>query len=120
MSKKVIKWITSENLQEIEQNVYTDLGTFVDYKYKEVDFDEEYKDALIRELVNNGYVICGDTHQYKCIPVFEGNVYIELSMRKWGELMAEVMNLASKEEKYTYKDFYLARFRVTLEILPNG
>jgi hypothetical protein len=51
-------------------------------RYSEADYDENYEDALIKELVDNQYIICGDTHQYKCIPVFDYDKYVILSMRK--------------------------------------
>src|SRR5574344_1735018 len=72
---KVIKWI---NYKYIKDN-----------KIKEADFDIKHQNALIKELVKNKYIICGDSHQFEefnCIPLFKDG-YIELSMRKWSEIM---------------------------------
>ena len=76
-------------------------------------------DLLIKELADNNYVICGDTHQMSYIPVFNDNEYLMLSQRRWGEIMAEVMNLKMHIKEYTYLDFYLASYCSIDEILPN-
>ena len=100
---KVIKWICADELNE---------------QYKEADYNEYCEDAIIKELVNNQYIICGDTHQCICIPIFEDNKYIVLSMRKWGEVMAKAMNLIEGSDKYDYKDFYLVSLCKHQEKLP--
>lgn len=64
---------------------------------KECEFDEFHEDALIKELVSNKYIICGDTHQsseHPCIPVFNDG-YLLVSMRRWGEIM---------DDAYMYMD----------------
>ena len=75
--------------------------------YKECEFDEFHQDALIKELVKNKYIICGDTHQcpeFKCVPIFNDG-YLILSMRKWAEVMSEAyfqMNPAKHPEPWFY------------------
>ena len=59
--------------------------------FKECEFDEMHEDALVRELVANGYIICGDTHQspeHPCVPIFNDG-YVILSMRRWAEIMEQ-------------------------------
>lgn len=87
-------------------------------EYIKAEYDENYEDAIIKELVDNKYIICGDTHQYMYLPVFEDNTYIILSMRKWGEIMAKAMNLIESSDKYTYIDFYLVSICKKEEKLP--
>ena len=105
---KVVKWIHPNELDEQKEVYYCGFGRSYINKYIEADYDENYEDAIIKELVDNQYIICGDTHQYMCLPVFENDEYVMLSMRKWGEVMAKAMNLIKGLDKYTYKDFYLA------------
>lgn len=74
---------------------------------KECEFDEFHQDALIKELVKNKYIICGDTHQcpdFKCVPIFNDG-YLILSMRRWAEVMSEAyfqMNPAKHPEPWFY------------------
>ena len=78
--------------------------------YNEIELDEAHKEAIIKDIIDNDYVIYGDTHQsdnWRGIPVFEDG-YIFLSMRAWGSLMAEAQNIKEKTNKYTYLDFYMA------------
>lgn len=85
---------------------------------KECDWDEWHEDALVRELVKNKYVICGDTHQHQMIPVFNDG-YLILSMRKW----AEVMDLAYVHINPTAWPepwFYMASTCNVREKLPNA
>ncbi len=115
---KVVKWIHPNELSEqISQESLYGLDCFKN-KYTEVDYNENYEDAIIKELIDNRYIICGDTYQYKCIPIFENDTFITLSMRKWGEIMAEAMNLKENVDKYTYKDFYLASLYNGIEYTP--
>ena len=53
-----------------------------------------------------------------CLPVFENDEYVMLSMRKWGEVMAKAMNLIEGLDKYTYTDFYLISLCKKEEKLP--
>lgn len=119
--KKVIKWITREELENTFERKQTLAGTWVDCPlYKEADFSQDYEDAIIKEIVDNDYIICGDTHQYLCLPVFEDNSYIELSMRRWAELMAQAFNLANNWENCDkYTDFYIASASIYHETLPG-
>lgn len=115
---KVVKWIHPNKLDEQKEVCYCGLGHSYINKYIEADYDENYEDAIIKELVDNQYIICGDTHQYMCLPVFENDEYVMLSMRKWGEVMAKAMNLIEGLDKYTYKDFYLISLCKREEKLP--
>ncbi len=63
-------------------------GEVVHNGWNECDFDESHHEALIKELVFEKLVICGDTHQIMAIPMFEDG-YLMLSMRRWAEIMAE-------------------------------
>ena len=76
-------------------------------------------DAIIKELIENDYIICGDTHQRMALPVFAGCRYLMLSQRKWAEIMADAMNLKNKTKEYTYLDFYLASCCPIEEKLSN-
>lgn len=66
------------------------------YYEKEVDFDEMHRDTLVQELIKNKYIICGDSHQYLAIPVFEDG-YLILSMRKWKEIMEEAYKICNPD-----------------------
>lgn len=82
----------------------------IDKKYKEAPFDDAHKEAVINALIKNDEIIYGDMHQsynYKGIPVFKDG-YLMVSMRTWGGLMAEAMNIKKKVGKYKYIDFYMA------------
>ena len=116
---KVAKWIHPNELDEqIQRESMYGLSCY-ENKYKEIeDYDENYEDAIIKELVDNQYIICGDTYQYMCLPVFENDEYVMISMRKWGEIMAKAMNLIEGLDKYTYIDFYLASLCKKEEKLP--
>jgi len=117
---KVVKWIHPNELELDGQKevFYCGLGRSYINKYIEANYDENYEDAIIKELVDNQYIICGDTHQYMCLPVFENDVYVMLSMRKWGEVMAKAMNLIEGSNKYQYTDFYLVSLCKKEEKLP--
>ena len=88
--------------------------------YPECEFDEFHKDALVRELVANKYVICGDTHQcpdYPCVPVFHDG-YLMLSMRRWAEVMHDAylhINVRQWPEPW----FYMACTCCVEENLPR-
>ena len=114
--ERVIEWITAEQVNEIEKNKTVFFGDEIHFKYREIeDFSENVKDALIKELIEKKYIICGDTHQYYYLPVFEGNRYLELSMGKWGEIMTEVWKLRGFN---TRPNFYLAALCNVEEQLP--
>lgn len=117
---KVIKWVKPDELKKLEKINYCGIGTGYGNIYTEAEYNNFYEDAIIKELVDNKYIICGDTHQYMCIPIFEDNTYIMLSMRKWGEVMAKAANLMYGHEKYyDYKDFYLVSICQEKEKLPE-
>ena len=76
--------------------------------YKECEFDEFHKDALIKELIKNDYIICGDTHQcpyFRCVPVFNDG-YLVLSMRVWAGIMEEAYKISKKTN--IIPNFYMA------------
>lgn len=75
-------------------------------------------DAIVKELLDNNFVICGDSHQIWAIPVFNNNSYLMLSQRKWAEIMSDVMNIREHTKKYSYLDFYLANHCPIEEDLP--
>lgn len=91
---KIICWKTLEAIEDgyyATEKHYQPLehkwhDATIHHDYKEAPFDDLHKDVLIQELVKNKYIICGDTHQNLCIPVFNDG-YLLLSMRKWSELM---------------------------------
>ena len=116
---KVIKWIHSNELNEKIQKEGLYELFYYENKYNEIEsYNDFYEDAIIKELVDNQYIICGDTYQYMCLPVFENDIYVTISMRKWGEVMAKAMNLIEGSDKYTYKDFYLTSLCKKEEKLP--
>ena len=125
---KIIDWASVEDLdKKIEErknytnalspfnrDYYTaDLMQFAPY-VNECGLDEFHEDALIKELIEKGYVICGDTHQFKAIPVFEDG-YLLLSMRRW----ADIMQKAWREKYMTSPNFYIASLCNQEEKLPN-
>lgn len=118
-------WI---NLHDIE-DVYPKLKQepiFINSPiFNECEYDDKHRDILIKELVENNYVICGDTHQsydHDCIPLFNDG-YLILSQRVWGEIMAEAFNLVKhskgEETNYDYRDFYIASLCKEKECLPH-
>lgn len=118
---KVVKWINSDKLNEKVEKQSCVFGKSLPYygnAFDEAEYDDNYEDAIIKELIDNEYIICGDTHQYKCIPIFDDDTYVMLSMRKWGEVMAKAMNLIEGSDKYQYIDFYLASLCKKEERLP--
>ena len=116
------KWITEEELHKTS-DVYDkryDIYCHVPI-YEELSDDKVSAaiDILVRELAYSDYIICGDTHQALCIPIFDYNKYLMLSQRRWAEIMADAMNLREHTNIYTYLDFYLASFSSIVEKLPN-
>lgn len=122
---KIIEWIDYDYLLNIQKEYYErypNAGFYLEYdnsydKYiKEIDFNDFVEDVLIKELVDNGYIISGDTHQYYAIPVFEDG-YLMLSMRKWGEIMTKVYELTRGQTSYI-PNFYLKSLNDIEEVLP--
>ena len=122
---KIIEWIDYDyllNIQKEHYERYPNAGFYLEYdnsydKYiKEIDFNDFVEDVLIKELVDNGYIISGDTHQYYAIPVFEDG-YLMLSMRKWGEIMTKVYELTRGQTSYI-PNFYLKSLNDIEEVLP--
>lgn len=86
----------------------------------ECEFDDIYYDALIQELVQHHWIICGDTHQMMCIPVFIDG-YLMLSMRKWAEIMSEAyacMYPCKQGDMLPSMAFYMATTCPIKENLP--
>lgn len=87
--------------------------------YRECVPDDYHFDALIKEIIENDYVICGDTHQcsdYIGIPVFTDG-YLLLSMRKWDEIMAQAWKMTHPDDE-KIPNFYLASLCDVEERLP--
>lgn len=116
MKPKIKYW---QNLEQLEKGWVVPAisgHSCLRQKYeKEAEFDELHKDALIQELIKNKYIICGDTHQYQAIPIFNDG-YLLLSMRVWNELMQEAYDIMS-DDIYTH-DFYMACLCQVEEKLP--
>lgn len=114
MKYKVKSWITLKQLEE-KQKLFRELfpcgAGYLTEEYHNMqpfvseieDFNDFYEDALIKEIIENEYVICGDTHQYYAIPMFE-NGYLVLSMRRWAEVMEKAWALMGW---MTRPNFYL-------------
>lgn len=127
---RVMDWITYDEMidfQEIYEEISKPFKLTPDSRLKEIRpygcemlniyFNEHYieiEDALIKELVDNKYVICGDTHQELAIPVFEDG-YVMLSMRKWAEIMEKAWLMSHDETPR----FYLASLCKEKEVLPQ-
>ena len=139
---EIIKWISEKEVHDTLvyydnkqcKVVHTQIPIYRELPDKEFDMaidvlikelvDKNYTMEQIfntyKELVEKNYIICGDTHQVLAIPVFDGNKYLELSQRRWGEIMADVANISKRYDKqFTYLDFYLAGYCKLQEVLPN-
>ena len=119
--KRITKWIDEKELEDkiAFVNPYTQEKNFQS-RYQEVELNEDIEDVIIKDIIENDYIICGDTYQSSCIPIFDNSYYIEISMRKWGEIMAQARNLKDNPEPlYTYRDFYLNSLCSMKEKLPD-
>lgn len=85
---------------------------------KEAPYDNEHREIIIQFLIDNDYIICGDTHQSKYIPLFDDGDMM-FSMRSWGDLMAEALNRKDPNNHYKYIDFYMAYTCPLKENLPK-
>ena len=94
---------------------WTELNPF--YAGKEAELDKTHIRLLKKEIIKNGYIICGDTHQYKAVPLFNDGPLL-LSMRRWAEIMSEALN-ENLGIKTTYRQFYCAAGTDFKEILPT-
>ena len=105
---KILKWIPAK--EEILSS------------YPECNFDKLHEDALLKELVYNKYIICGDTHQsecHNCIPVFEDG-YLLLSMRRWSSIMSVAYCYINKyRAAFDRPNFYMACTCSIKEKLPK-
>ena len=121
---KIIKWISEKEVHSTLKKVYDKQWEIYSYIpiYKELP-DKDFTmaiDVLVKELADKEYIICGDTHQALCIPVFDDNKYLILSQRRWGEIMADAANISKRYNKhFSYLDFYLAGYCELQEVLPN-
>lgn len=98
------EWISASNLKDLQ----------------ECEFDKMHKDLLVKELIDNKYVICGDSHQsfnLKCIPLFNDG-YLMLSMRRWAEVMHDAY-LQIAPEVWPEPYFYSVAFCDVEENLPH-
>lgn len=105
---KPFKMTSASRLDEIRPYGCEMLNIYFNEHYNEIE------DALIKELVDNKYAICGDTHQELAIPVFEDG-YVLLSMRKWAEIMEKAWLMYHDEASR----FYLASLCKEKEVLPR-
>ena len=115
MKPKIKYWQSNERLEKGWVTRHPDGFAFQHYE-KEAEYDELHRDAIVQELVRNKYIICGDTHQYYAVPVFNDG-YIMLSMRVWREVMEEaykIMNPKAEE----IPNFYVASWCDIEENLP--
>lgn len=107
MKPKIRYW---QSLEQIEKGWITPATGPYSCAYqhyeKEADFDNLHRDTLVQELVKNKYIICGDSHQYLAIPIFNDG-YIMLSMRKWSEIMEEVYKICNPDLN-EMPNFYMA------------
>lgn len=116
--KKVIKWVTLDVIQKSftgYDGCYWPL-----HRPARTNTEKEFNncfDGIMKELIDNDYVIYGDTYQNGCVPIFDDFSYFDVSMRKWGEIMADAFNIKHNTH-YTYKDFYLISFGSEEEKLP--
>ena len=110
---RVMDWITYDEMidfQEIYEEISKPFKLTPDSRLDEIRpygcemlniyFNENYieiEDALIKELVDNKYVICGDTHQESAIPVFEKNKEINIDITI-SELLTESTTENKKQE----------------------
>ena len=88
--------------------------------YQECEFDKMHKDLLIKELVDNKYIICGDSHQsfgFKAVPLFNDG-YLMLSMRRWAEVMHDAY-LQIAPDAWPEPWFYSVAFCDVKERFPN-
>ena len=128
---RVIDWLKAEeiehNLEAYNNKASICTGVFAPeeiralYPYSH-EISEEFlnnnydfiEDALIKEIVENDYIICGDTHQSLALPVFKEG-YVELSMRKWAEIMEKAWALKHSSRPR----FYLVALCDEKERLPR-
>ena len=118
MKPKIKYWTTIEEAEKIhyKEALFPYESPRCFYQ-DEAEFDIFHEDALIQELVYNRYIICGDTHQNRCIPVFNDG-YVLLSMRKWQEIMEIAYKICNPYETEV-PNFYMATCCNVDENLPK-
>lgn len=126
MLPKIIDWVTEVELVDYIKRYNSMANSFCSNRKEiksiypfanECDFDEWHEDALTQELVKHKYIICGDTHQHLCIPVFSDG-YLLLSMRRWAEVMDNAYTHINPT-KYPDPWFYMAATCAVKENLPD-
>lgn len=117
MKPKIKYWQTLEGLEKgwVVPPI-SEYGCPHQYYEKEAPFDELHRDAIVQTLIYNKYIICGDTHQYKAIPIFNDG-YVLLSMRVWAEIMKEAYEIMYPED-LSSPNFYMASLCAVDEVLP--
>jgi hypothetical protein len=110
---KIIKWISSDDSEKLEQS-FGGLGGFFQNGMRWKDYiavvNEDklhYAEALREEIIRLKIKESGPWHQNDSngTPVFEDNTYASFSFRAWGDLLAAIWS--SEENKdYCYMDFY--------------
>lgn len=84
---KVTRWIDWQSDKYIDDNELS-LGEY-----------EEARQAVINNIKEKGYKLCGQYHQngdYGC-PVIDDKYIFRVSMRCWGRIMAEALDLPDKD-----------------------
>ena len=117
MKPKIKYWQTVEELEKgwVTPAIGQHSCSYQHYE-KEAEFDDLHRDTLIQEMIEKKYLICGDTHQYQAIPIFNDG-YLLLSMRKWKEIMEEVYKICNPDLD-EMPNFYMACLCSVEEDLP--
>lgn len=87
-------------------------------RFKEAENTQEEINALIKELKDNGYVICGDEHDNEdsCSPVLSNGHIMHFSWRGWGYIMAQAKGLTGD---YDYSLYYMKEVSPESSKLPK-
>lgn len=111
---KVIKWLTSEEAEDIPESIGGLGGWFnfcesgqrwKDYIGNMPEEQRVYAEALKEEIIINNFRFGGDQHQIDKVPLFEDGTCGSFSFRAWGDLMAAIWSEV-EDKDYNYMDFY--------------
>lgn len=106
MEIKLVGWTTGSDKLDLAVVANVDKSQLSHFSYL-------CEKAIKEDIIKNKWLFCGDWHQTgKCgMPVLklDGKVGIYLvSMRYWGNIMAECWNEIEQTLKYDYMDFYMS------------